>query len=129
MSLRRLPVCRVCSWTLGFNVPRWLSLQCRRPGFDPWVGKIPWRRKRPATPVFLGFPGGSAGKDSACNAGDLGLIPWLGRSPGGGHGNPVQDSGLKNSLTIVHGIRWEALERGDICLHMADLHCCRRKLT
>ena len=37
--------------------------------------------------VFLGFPGGSDGKESACNAGDLGLISGLGRSPGGGHGN------------------------------------------
>ena len=36
----------------------------------------------------LGFPGGSAGKESTCNEGDLGLIPGLGRSPGGGHGNP-----------------------------------------
>ena len=35
-----------------------------------------------------GFPGGSEGKESACNAGDLGSIPGLGRSPGGGHGNP-----------------------------------------
>ena len=34
----------------------------------------------------MGFPGGSDGKESACNAGDLGLIPGLGRSPGGGHG-------------------------------------------
>ena len=37
---------------------------------------------------LLGFPGGSDGKESTCNAGDLGLIPGLGRSPGGGHGNP-----------------------------------------
>ena len=36
-----------------------------------------------------GFPGGSAGKESACNLGDLGSIPGLGRSPGGGHGNPI----------------------------------------
>ena len=55
-----------------------ISLQCGRPGFDPWVGKIPWRRDRLPTPVFLGFPGGSAGKESACNVGDLGLIPGLG---------------------------------------------------
>ena len=39
-----------------------------RPGFDPWVGKIPWRRERLPTPVFLGFPCGSAGKESACIA-------------------------------------------------------------
>ena len=38
------------------------------------VGKIPWRRDRLPTPVFLGFPGGSDGKESACNAGDLGSV-------------------------------------------------------
>jgi len=37
----------------------------------------------------MGFPGDSDGKESACNAGDLGLIPGLGRSPGGGLGNPL----------------------------------------
>ena len=42
------------------------------------------------------FPGGSDGKESACNAGDLGLIPGLGRSPGRRHGNPLQYSGLEN---------------------------------
>ena len=52
-----------------------------------------------------GFPGGSAGKESACNAGDLGLIPGLGRSPGEGKGNPLQYPGLENSLDcIVHGV-------------------------
>ena len=40
----------------------------------------PWRRERLPTPVFLGFPCGSAGKESSCNAGDLGSIPGLGRS-------------------------------------------------
>ena len=45
------------------------------PQFDSWVGKIPWRRDRLPTPVFLGFPGGSAGKESACNVGDLGSTP------------------------------------------------------
>ena len=44
----------------------------------------------------MGFPGGSAGKESACTVGDLGLIPGLGRSPGGGHGNPLQYSCLEN---------------------------------
>ena len=46
--------------------------------------------------VYFGFPDGSDGKESACNAGDLGLIPGLGRSPGGGHGNPLQYSCLEN---------------------------------
>ena len=45
-------------------------MQCRRPRFDSWVGKICWRRDRLPTPVFLGFPGGSAGKESTCNVGD-----------------------------------------------------------
>ena len=52
----------------------------------------PWRRDRLPTPVFLGFPGGSAGKESARIAGDLGSIPGLGRSPGGGIGYPLQYS-------------------------------------
>jgi len=45
-----------------------------------------WRWDRLPTPVFLGFPGGSAGEESTCNVGDLGLIPGLGRSPGEGNG-------------------------------------------
>ena len=53
----------------------------------------------------MGFPGGSAGKESACNAGDLGSIPGLGRSPGEGKGSPLQYSGLENSMDcIVHGV-------------------------
>ena len=74
-------------------------LQCRRPWFDSSVSKFPWRRDRIPTPVFLGFPGGSDGKESACNVKDLGLIPGLGRSLGlgrGGHGNPLQYSCLEN---------------------------------
>ena len=42
------------------------------------------------TPIFLGFPCASAGKESTCNAGDLGSIPGLGRSPGEGKGYPLQ---------------------------------------
>ena len=44
------------------------------------------------------FPCSSVGKESACNAGDLGLIPGLGRSPGEGHGNPFQHSCLENPM-------------------------------
>ena len=46
----------------------------------------------------LGFPGGSEGKVSACNAGDLGSIPGSGRSPGEGNGNPLQYSYLENPM-------------------------------
>ena len=75
-----------------------IYLQCRRPQFDSWVRKICWRRDRLPTPIFLGFPCGSAGKESACNAGGLDSIPGLGRYPGEGQG------GLENSMDcIVHG--------------------------
>ena len=51
-----------------------------------------------------GFPCGSAGKESACNVGDLGSVPGLGRCPGEGKGYPLQYSGLENSMdSIVHG--------------------------
>ena len=53
--------------------------------------------------IIKGFPCGSASKDSACNAGDLGSIPGLGRSPGEGKGYPLQYSGLENSMD-PHGI-------------------------
>ena len=59
-----------------------------------WEG--PMEKGMQPTPVFLDFPGGTAGKESVCNAGDLGSISGLGRSPGGGHGNPLQDSCLEN---------------------------------
>ena len=60
--------------------------------------------------VPSGFPDGSDSKEPACNAGDPGLIPGLGRPPGGGNGNPLQYSCLKNPVdrgawqTTVHGV-------------------------
>ena len=77
--------------------------------FDSWVRKICWRRDRLPTPVFLGLPCVSAGKESTCNVGDLCSIPGLGRLPGEGKGYPLQYSGLENSMDcIVHGAtkRW-----------------------
>ena len=54
---------------------------------------------------IMGFPCGSAGKESICNVGDLVSIPWLGRSSGEGKGYPHQYSGLENSVDcIVHGV-------------------------
>ena len=107
------------------------NLQCGRPRFNPWVGKIPWRKERlplqhsclenphgqrslagysprghkeldttewlsTAHHSYLGFPGGSGSKESACNARDPDSIPGLRRSPGGGHDNPLQYSCLEN---------------------------------
>ena len=56
----------------------------------------PLRRDRLPTPVFLGFPGGSDRKESACSVGDLRSIAGLRRSPGGKHGSPLQYSCLEN---------------------------------
>ena len=56
------------------------------------------KRDRLLTPVLLGFPCGPAGKESACSAGDLGSVPGLGRSPGGGPGSPLQCSCLENPM-------------------------------
>ena len=95
--------------------------QCRRHQFDSWDGKIRWRRDRLPTPVFLGFPGGSAGKESTCNAGDLGLIPGLGRSPGEGNGCPLQYSSLEKSMDcIVHGVRKSWTWLSDFHFHFSQ---------
>ena len=68
--------------------------------------------------MFLGFPGGSAGKESACNAGDLGSIPGLGRSTGEGNGYPLQYSGLGNSMDcIVHGVTESQTRLSDFYFH------------
>ena len=70
----------------------------------------PLERDRLPTPVFLGFSGGSEGKESTSNAGDLGSIPGLGRLPGGGNGYPTQYSCLGNPMdrgawqATVHGV-------------------------
>ena len=56
-----------------------------------------------------GFPGGSEGEESACNAGDLGSIPGLGRPPGEGKGNPLQYSCLENPMD---GGAWQATVHG-----------------
>ena len=65
--------------------------------------------------MFLDFPCDSAGKESACNAGDLGSIPRLGRSPGEGKGYPFQYSGLENSMDCtVHGVEKSRTQLRDL---------------
>ena len=71
------------------------------------------RLKNPELVNDLGFLGGSDGKESSRSTGDLGLIPGLGRSPGGGHGNPVQYSCLENlhgQRNLVGHSRWGCKE-------------------
>ena len=76
-------------------------------GFNSWVGKIPWVRDGLPTPVYLGSPCGSAGKESACNAGDLISIAWLGGSLGKGKGYTLQYSGGNTGL---HGLQSDTTE-------------------
>ena len=70
----------------------------------------------------MGFPCGSAGKESAHNVGDLGSSPGLGRSPGEGKGYPLQYSGLENSMDcIVHGVAMSWTRLSDF--HFTSLIC------
>ena len=79
-----------------------------------WVGEIPWRRASLPTPVYLGFLCGSVGKEYTCNAGDLGSIFGLGRSPTEGKGYLLQYSGLENSMDcIAHGVAKSQTQRSD----------------
>ena len=85
---------------------------------DSWVRKICWRRNRLPIRVFLGFPCGSAGKESACNAGDLSSITGLERSAGEGKGYPLQYSGLESSMDcIVHRVRNSRTGLNDFHFH------------
>ena len=73
--------------------------------------------------TLLGFPGGSAGKESACNVGGLGSIPGLGRSPGEGNSYPLQYSGLENSMNcVVHGVTKSWTQLRDF--HFTFLYYC-----
>ena len=81
------------------------------------------RRDRLPTPVFLGFPGGSAGKESSCKVGDLGSIPGLGRSPGEVKGYPHQYSGLENSHGLYSPWGHKELDRTEkLSLHFTLVH-------
>ena len=78
---------------------------------------------RESLSVALGFPCGSASKESTCNAGDLDSIPGLGRSPGVGKGYPLQYSGLENSMDYtVHGVSKSWTRLSDF--HFLFLPCC-----
>ena len=69
----------------------------------------------------IGSPCSSAGKESACNVGDLGLIPGLGRSPGKRKGYLLQYSGLENSMdVIVHGVAKSQIQLSDFYFHASQ---------
>ena len=70
--------------------------------------EISWFWKLLKDYLLLGFPSGSIGKEFACNAGDLVLIPGSARSPGEGNGNPLQYSCLENSMGRGAWLAWLA---------------------
>ena len=75
------------------------------PWFDSWVGKIPWRRDRLSTPVFLGFPSGSASKESTFNAGDL------------GGEEPLEKGKATHSSILAWRIPWTVQSMGSYTVH------------
>ena len=92
-----------------------ISMQCRARKVPEEINSGPLSVKLYLSTYFticyisVGFPGGSDDKESACNVGGLCLIPGLERSPGGGHGNPLQYSCLENSMD---GGAWQATVHG-----------------
>ena len=75
--------------------------------------------------TLVGFPCVSASQESACNAGDLGLILGLGRSPGERKGYPLQYSGLENSMEcIVHGVSKSRTQLCDFHLYIKNVYIC-----
>ena len=105
LEVLRLFCKKVSQWFCSWLDHPWASLVAQLVKNPPARQKTPiqflgqedpLRRDRLPTPVFLGFPGDSDSKESTGNVRDLGLIPGLGRSPRGGHGNPLQYSCLEN---------------------------------
>ena len=89
----------------------------------------PWRRDRLRTPVFLGFPCGSVGKESTHSAGDPGWIPGLGRPPGDWNDYLLQYSGLENSMDyIVHGFTKSRTRLSDFRAPSSLLCCVHRSI-
>ena len=98
-----------CSKASNMHQNWWrICLQCRRPRFHSWVGKIPWRRDRLPTPVFLVFPGGSDSKEFAHNAGGL---DWA---------DPLEKgSGLENSTDCtIHGVTKSRTQLSNFHFHI-----------
>ena len=71
----------------------------------------------------MDLPGGSAGKELACNVGNLRSAPGLGRSPGEGNGHSLQDCGLENSMDcVVHGVTKSQTRVSDISSFCSYVH-------
>ena len=123
-----------CSWLLGVSPLRnfiklcihlmCLYIKCKLKQTSSLKNNDESKKKKKK----LGFLGGSDGKEpSTCNAGDLVLIPGLGRSPGEGNGYPLQYSGLKNYMdrgtwqATVHGVTKSQIQLSDFHFHYSPL--------
>ena len=84
---------------LGRETPSFLK-DVLYSGSHLWLTPGIIRKKKSLLCMIMGFPCGSADKECTCNVGDLGLIPGLARHPGEGKGNPVQYSGLEDSIPV-----------------------------
>ena len=92
-------------------------MQCRRPQFDSWVGKIHWRRDRLPIPSFLGFPcKTSTGKKICLQCGRPGFNPWVGKIPWRRKGCQLQYYGLENFT--VHGVAKGRTRLSDFHFHL-----------
>ena len=99
------------------------TLHWKNYSFDyrTFVGKVTSLLLNMLSRFVMGFPGGSTGKKSTCNVGDLGLTPGLRRSPGEGKGYPLQYSDLENSMDcMVHGVSKSRTQLSDF--HFTSLH-------
>ena len=94
----------ITNWQLSWQR---IHLQCNRPQFDSWVGKIPWRRDRLPIPVFWGFPGGSDGKEPTCMQETL--VPSLGREDPMEEGMTTHSSMVAWRIPIDRGAWWATL--------------------
>ena len=120
-----LPLEGNVGWVVCVDFLLWMSCACVLVGGDQ-VGN--YRNTGTCTHTHTGFPGGSEVKASACNAGDLGLIPGSGRSSGEGNGNPLQYSCLKNPMdggawwATVHGVAKSRTQLSDFTFTFTHTH-------
>ena len=118
---------RICVFYVGFPQP-WIWLPPLHPENSHWHSFFNW--KTIALQYCVGFPGGSDGKASAYNAGDPGLIPGWGSSPGEGNGTPLQYSCLENPMdggareAKVHGVAKSQTRLS----YFTSLHFCHTHL-
>ena len=94
----------------------------------PKQGAAVWLKVAKEPVSLVGFPGGSNSKESTCNEGDLGLIPGLGRSSGGGHGNPLQYSCLENphGQRTLAGYSSRSRKESDMTEWLSTAHCWKK---